>query len=97
MNKEMGKKYEEIKKSVEQLRQQLAEMASDASDDLQEVGEGIMQEVAPRVGKVIDAAKQKTKEVDEFVSENPWATIAVVSLAALALGYVVSQAKVKQK
>ncbi len=97
MNKEMGKKYEEIKKSVEQLRQQLAEMASDASEDLQEVGEGIMQEVAPRVGKAIDAAKQKTKEVDEFVSENPWATIAVVSLAALALGYVVSQAKAKQK
>lgn len=97
MNKDIAKKYQDIKKNIEQLSAQLAEITEMANDQLHEYGEDAIDEVILNVDKAVDLAKQKTKAAKDLVSENPWTTVAVASLAVITLGCLFSHSKCKQK
>lgn len=86
MNKDIVRKYEDIKEGVESLSSQLGEITTMANRELREYGEEAMDEVSTNVKKAVTLTK-----------ENPWTTVAVVSLAALAIGLLVSKGHSERK
>lgn len=86
MSKELTKKYEDIKEGVESLTKQLADITSMANNEIREYGEDAMDEVSTNVKKAVEVTK-----------ENPWTAVAVVSLAALAIGVLVGVTRSDRK
>lgn len=86
MNKEIARKYEDIKDGVESLSNQLSEITSMANQELREYSEEAMDEVSTNVKKAVDATK-----------ENPWTVVAVVSITAFIVGLLVGHAKSQKK
>lgn len=75
-------KVEDIKEGVQNLGSQISDIASLANKELSAYGEDAMDEVSTNVKKAVVVAK-----------ENPWTTVAVVSLAALAIGALIGYSR----
>ncbi len=86
MSTEITKKYQDIKEGVEELTNQLGEITSMANKELRAYGEDAMDEVSTNVKKVVAVTK-----------ENPWTTVAVVSLVALVLGVLFGHSRSNRK
>lgn len=86
MNKELVRKYEDIKDGVQDLTAQLSDIASAANDEIRAYGEDAMDEVSTNVKRAVQVTK-----------ENPWTTVAVVSLAALAIGALIGHSRSSRK
>ena len=94
-NDEFTQKIDQIKKEFKELGNQVSELASMSTEQLQGYKDQAMGEVKDTMDHASREAKKQFKQADDYVRSNPWAVIAGASLVGIVLGLLASHNKKK--
>ena len=96
MDEDLADKIADVQKSVEKLAAQVSKLASKKIEAGMETEAEMFDSAKEGVKKATKMGKEKAEEINDMVADNPWLVIAVVSVAALAIGHLVGYAKGKE-
>ncbi len=94
-NDEITQKIDQIKKEFKELGNQVSELASMSTEQLEGYRDQAMGEVKDMTDHASKEVKKQMKQADDYVRSNPWPVIAGVSIAGIVLGLLASCNKKK--
>ena len=86
-----GRLAEDLRTLVDDAEALLRATSNAGSAEVQEHAQETMQELRMRLSALEERARERAREVDTFVRDNPWRALAVVGGVALLVGIVMGR------
>lgn len=93
MKKEFNQKIADIKEEMGRLGASVADLTGYDSEDLKEDSEEVIRQAKAHLKHASKITKQKAEELNEFVMDNPWMTVAIASAIGFVLGHLYNKSK----
>ncbi len=97
MNKEFNQKIADIKGEMERLGTSLSDLAGYDASDLKEDSEEVIRQAKAHLQQASKITRQKAEEVNDFVMDNPWTTVAIASAVGFVLGLISTKTKSRRQ
>lgn len=88
-----GQIAEELRAVVSEAETLLRSTANAGGAEVQERAQATLQELRARLNSLEKTVRSRARDVDSYVRDNPWQTVAVVGGVALLLGLLVGRSR----
>ena len=88
-----GQIAEELRALVGEAETLLRSTANAGGAEVQERAQATLQELRARLNSLEKTVRSRARDVDSYVRDNPWQTVAVVGGVALLLGLLVGRGR----
>ena len=88
-----GQIAEELRALVSEAETLLRSTANAGGAEVQERAQATLQELRARLNSLEKTVRSRARDVDSYVRDNPWQTVAVVGGVALLLGLLVGRGR----
>jgi ElaB/YqjD/DUF883 family membrane-anchored ribosome-binding protein len=86
-----GKLAEDLRTLVEDAEQLLRATTSAGSVDLQQRAQATLNELRARLTGIEEQLRERARDVDSYVRDNPWQAVAIAGGVALLLGLIMGR------
>lgn len=86
-----GRLAEDLRTLVDDAEALLRATSNAGSAEAQEHAQETLQDLRVRLGSLEERAREKAREFDTFVRDNPWRAVAVVGGVALLIGILMGR------
>jgi ElaB/YqjD/DUF883 family membrane-anchored ribosome-binding protein len=86
-----GRLAEDLRALVSDAETLLRDTANVAGADLQERAQATLREMRVRLAAIENSVRERARDVDGYVHENPWQAVAVTGAVALLLGLILGR------
>lgn len=86
-----GRLAEDLRTLVDDAEALLRATSNAGSAQLQEHAQETLQELRVRLGALEERARERAREIDALVRDNPWRAVAVVGGVALLIGVLMGR------
>jgi ElaB/YqjD/DUF883 family membrane-anchored ribosome-binding protein len=86
-----GRLADDLRALVSDAETLLRTTANAGSEELQERAQATLRDMRRRLAALEDVVRERARDVDSYVHDNPWQSLAVVGGVALLLGLILGR------